>query len=338
MAKRFKTGLVLGKFMPVHRGHQFLIDTAIENCEHVHVMVCSIEGEPIDGMIRFIWMKQLYKGVEGITIHWCTDENPQYEHECETLDEFYAYWVRSVYKRVDKLDAVFTSEDYGDDFARYLDVEHVCVDKDRKTFPVSGTKVRDNAFDVWDYVLDHTKYIFNKKVVIMGPESTGKSTLVKRLAEYFGTTFTEEYGREYCEKRGGTENFTIEDFENIADEHLYRHNRDVFNANKVHFVDTEALVTKVFAEMYLGDDVKSEPIENNIQLQKFDLVLLLDVDVPWVDDGTRDFPDPKMRKKHFKRLKNILNEYGVKYHVIKGDYEDRFIKTRDIVNDLLKTA
>ncbi len=335
MEKRFKNGLCLGKFMPFHKGHKFLIDTAIEQCETVHLMVCSLEDEPIDGLIRVGWAHQLYGKNPNVNIIWCKDENPQYEDECDTLDEFYSYWIKSVYDNIEELDAVFTSEKYGDDFARYLDVEHVLVDQERKAFPVSGTKVRENAFGVWDYVLDNVKYAYNKKVVIVGPESTGKSTLIKRLSKYYDTNYTEEYGREYTEK-SGTDNLSLKDFENIADEHFYRHCRDKMKSEKILFVDTEAITTKIFAEMYLGGEVKSETIDKIIERQKFDLWLLMDIDIPWVDDGTRDFKDPEIRKNHFKRLKKVLDENNIKYHVIKGIGDDRFNSAHKYVEEILK--
>lgn len=321
--------------MPVHKGHKFLIDTAVEQCETVHVMVCSIQGEPIPGIVRHIWVDELYKDNPNVNVIWCKDENPQYENECDTLDEFYSYWIKSVYDNVEELDAVFTSEDYGDEFARYLGVEHVLVDKERKNYPVSGTAIRENAFKVWDYVLDNTKHIYNKRVVAVGPESTGKSTLIKNLAEHYGTVFTEEYGREYTEETG-TDNLELKDFENIAYEHMHRHSRDNQEADKVLFIDTEAITTKVFAEMYLEGDVESKKLDTIINIQNFDLWLLMDVDVPWVDDGTRDFPDPEIRKKHFNRLKEVLDEKGIEYHVIRGSYDERFNLAKEKVEEILK--
>jgi len=321
--------------MPVHKGHKFLIDTAIEQCETVHVMVCSLSDEPISGLLRYYWVKKLYKDNPNVNVIHCDDDNPQYDHECKTLNEFYSYWIKSVYTRIEELDAVFTSEDYGDDFARYLEVEHVLVDKDRETFPVSGTKVRENAFDVWDNLIDSTKVMYNKKVVIMGPESTGKSTMIKKLSEHYDTNFTAEYGREYTEE-SGTDNLVLKDFENIAEEHMYRHCRDSHKSEKVLFVDTEAITTKIFAEMYLDGEVNSKALDEIIERQKFDLWLLMDIDIPWVDDGTRDFQDPEIRKNHFKRLKEVLDENGIEYHIVKGFGEERFNSAKKYVEEILK--
>jgi len=332
MEKKYDNGLCLGKFMPFHRGHQFLIDSALEQCENVHVMVCSLENEPINGSTRFGWVFQLYKDNPNVIVHWCRDENPQYDHECETLDEFYSYWTKSVYNCIDKLDAVFTSEQYGNDFARYLSVEHVLVDLDRTNYPVSGTKIRENPFKEWSYVTDVAKPYYCKKVVIMGPESTGKTMLTKRLAEHFNTNYTPEYGREYTDSIPA-KTMVIEDYENIAIGHKLKMLNSQQDSNKFLFIDTEAITTKIFAEMYLNEKKESSIIDNLIACQDFAKVFLLDVDVPWVDDGTRDFPNKKDRIRHFNKLRDELEKEGIEYEIVKGNYDERF----NFVKKSLKT-
>ena len=105
-------------------------------------------------------------------------------------------------------------------------------------------------------------------------------------------------------------------------------------ASKFLFCDTEAITTKVFANMYINK--RNIPqIEEIIAKQKFDLWLLLDIDVPWVDDGTRDFQVE--RQKHFKILQNELDSKGINYVIISGsDYNDRLQKAIFEVNKLLK--
>lgn len=324
MDKKYKNGLVLGKFMPVTNGHLFLIDTAIEQCETTHVMVCSDNTQPIEGWLRHRWVHDIYKDNPNVDVIWCTDQNPQYPHECESVDIFYKkYWVPSVYKHIEKLDVVFTSEDYGDEFAEYLGIEHVMVDQPRKSYPVSGTAVRENPFANWGFIPDIVKPYFTKRVVVMGPESTGKSTLVKNLASHYNTDYVEEYGRTYTEI-SGTDNLTDLDFRNIAIKHQKLISEKLKDGHKVIFVDTEAITTKILGKMYLGDDFESFQIDEIISNQCFDLYLLLDIDVPWIDDGTRDFPNH--REEHFNRIKSELDARKIQYTVISGDYQERFEK------------
>jgi len=334
MEKRFKAGLVLGKFMPVHNGHLFLIDSAIEQCEIVYVMVCSLKNEPINGKLRWSWLKMLYSGYENVKVIHCEDENPQKPEECNTIDEFYnEFWLPSVYNRIDYLDSVFTSEEYGEEFAEYLRVEHVLVDLERIKHPVSGTLVRNNAFSMWEHIPDVVKSFFTKRIVVLGPESTGKSTLVKKLSEYYTSTYVAEYGRTYTETiKVGTQ-LGVEDFYNIAIKHNDMLLETQMNIeSKYLFADTDAITTKLFGEMYI--DGYSDPrIDEIIETQWFDLYLVMDIDVPWVDDGTRDFP--KGREKHLNMIKDELDKLGKKYVLISGDYDERFEKAKKEIESLV---
>lgn len=333
MEKKYEVGLVLGKFYPTHLGHLHLIDTAAEQCNIVYVMMCSLEREIIPGSIRFAWLWHHYKTNTNIHIIHCTDENPQYPEDCSSADEFYnKYWVPTVRKYVGEIDVVFTSEDYGKEFSEYLGVDHVLVDKERITYPISGTKIRESSYDNWEFIPYFAKPYFMKRVVIVGPESTGKSTLTKKLAEHYNTEYAEEYGRTYTNKTG-TDNLSVEDFEEIV-HGQFRDNFDYKKDDtKLLFCDTEAITTKIFAEMYIGMG-KNDLIDDKIKQQKFDLWLLLDIDVKWVDDGTRDFP--QKREWHMNKIKEELDSRGIKYIVISGDYDERFEKAKTEVNKILK--
>ena len=334
MEKRFKKGLVLGKFMPPHNGHLFLINSALEQCEEVVLMVCSLKSEPINGILRYNWLKMIYEGQENLKIFHIAEELPQKPEECESTDVFYnQYWVPVVYKTAPDIDVVFTSETYGDEFAQYLDVEHVLVDIARETYPVSGTKVRNNPLDFWNYIPDIVKEYYTKRIVVMGPESTGKSTLVKNLAYEYGTSYVPEYGREYTETIKKASELDANDFRNIAIQHeanmLESH---INNRRPWLFIDTEAITTKTFGKMYL-DGFEDKIIDDLIKYQWFDLILLLDVDVPWVNDGTRDFPND--RQKHFNLIQEELTKAGKKFVVIRGDdYVTRFQKAKEEVDKL----
>lgn len=334
MAKRFKNGLVLGKFMPFHMGHMHLIDVAASQCEKLYVIVCSDETQPIDGSTRFKWVRETYASSKTVSVCWCQDKNPQYPNECESVDVFYnKYWVPSVYKIVKELDVVFTSESYGDEFAQYLGVKHVCVDEARKYIPVSGTQIRNNPLENWKYIPYYVRAYYVKRVVLMGPESVGKSMLVNRLAMHYETCFTPEYGREYTERISNSRELMQGDFDTIARTHSYYVEMGTRSANKVHFVDTEAITTKVFGEMFLGPAFDPKYCDIFIQEQTYHLYLLLDVDVPWVDDGTRLFPEG--RQEHFNRLKQELDERKLPYVIIGGDYQERFEKAVKAVDKLL---
>lgn len=324
MVKKYKNGLVLGKFMPPQMGHLYLVDMASEQCEMTYVMVCSDESQPIPGHVRYMWMLHMFRDQPYVKVIWCKDENPQYPEDCESVDVFYKkYWVPSVYKYVPNLDAVFTSEEYGEEFAQYLGVKHELVDQPRGQYAVSATAIRTDPYANWRYIPKIVRYYFSKKVVFMGTESVGKSTITRKLAYYFNTEYVKEYGREYCEKFG-TKNLDTSSFEAIAVEHASRVQYKYNKGEKILFVDTEAMTTKIFGEKYLGDKFDSPLIDKIINDQHFDLYFVLDCDVPWVDDGSREFPNG--RREHTDRIIKELTDRKLPYIIVSGTFHQRFDK------------
>lgn len=325
--KKYKNGLVLGKFYPFHMGHQYLIDTALSECDRVHVMVCSLKREAIKGIDRFLMVQNNYNANINVRVINCNDENPQYPNECETTDIFYNdFWVPTVRKHVPDLDVIFTSEEYGDEFASYLGCEHVLVDIKRETYPISGTAVRTNVFESWDLLPASTRRYFQKRVCVVGPESTGKSTLVKKLADHYKSTYVEEYGRSYVESIP-TSLLEEWDFYVIAKNHARLiENASTKNKNKnmFLFIDTDAIITKTFANMYLGGDPNNKDLDRYVSTQNFDLYLFLTPEVGWVNDGTRDFPRQQDRLKHAKLIQDELIKNKYNYKTIHGkSYDDR---------------
>lgn len=334
--KEFKTGMVLGKFYPPHNGHLFLIDTAAEQCDTLYVLCCSLKNEKISGLLRWEWLSKIYGSKPNVKIIHVTDENPQHPEKGKEV-EFYNIWYKTVYNNIPvQLDAVFTSEDYGDEFADSLKCKHILVDKERIKVPVSGTLIRTDCFNHWDKIPEEVRGYFTKKVVIVGPESTGKTTLSERLAKFFNGGCVPEYGRTYTEDMEDLSKLEIADFERIA----FGHVLDVANPKfiegtekKLLFVDTEAITTKVFGNLYLGNEYQSNDIDKMIETQEFDLWLLLDIDVPYVQDGNR-LPESN-RVKHFEMLKAELGARNIKYVLLSGDFEQRYENAKNEAVKLL---
>jgi len=141
------TGFLLGKFLPLHRGHMYLIETARRRVDHLTVLVCSLPREPIPGQLRYQWVRELYPDVN---VQHLTEDVPQYPGE---HPDFWNIWLNVIRRFVPTgPDFVFTSETYGDQLAALLGAKHICVDLNRQTFPVSGTAVRDNPLAYWDFI------------------------------------------------------------------------------------------------------------------------------------------------------------------------------------------
>lgn len=332
MEKKYKNSLCLMKAYPPTLGHLYLINTAIENSEKVYVMVCHNKTQWIPGEIRYKAIQEVYKDNANVIVLSCEDDGlPQHENECKNLDEFYSYWVPFVYKYVEKLDAVFTSEDYGDDFAKYLGIEHFQVDKSRNKYKISGTEVRNNPIKNWDFIISPMKYFFVKRIVIMGPESVGKSTLTEKLAKYYETNFVEEYGRTVFEENGNS--ISIDDFIKISEGRQKLEDDLIKSSNKFIFCDTEDITTYLFSKLFYPNDY--EKIEtyflDKIKFKKnYHLYILLKPDCDGVQDGTRCFLEE--REQHYQMIKAELIKNNCDFVEIGGDWDNRYEESIKTIN------
>ena len=176
-----------------------------------------------------------------------------------------------------------------------------------------------------------------KKVVIVGPESTGKSTLCEQLAAHYKTIWVKEYAREYLKKNGT--NYTFDNLLDIAKGQVANEelavNRWVlagkpYNAqpstiNRVPiFFDTNMYVMKVWCEFVF--EKCHHWILNRIVERKYDLYLLCNTDMPWVKDELREYPDLVTREKLYNHYKDIMVHQNVPWVDISGDYEERLRK------------
>jgi HTH-type transcriptional repressor of NAD biosynthesis genes len=208
--------------------------------------------------------------------------------------------------------------------------------KNRNKINISSTKIVKGGLKYYDYLTDVAKPFFNKKVLIIGPESTGKTYLCKELARYFDAPYVEEYGRTYEEEtirkyKLRCTQWGVEDYEKIA-----QRQDEIINdiserpGHKLTFIDTDAMITEMFCQLYLKQT--SYILKNTIFSQHFDLILYLDpVDTKWIDDGLRFMRNE--RSDVGKIIKNKLHHLGRQFIVVKNDegYEKRFEKVKSLI-------
>lgn len=169
------------------------------------------------------------------------------------------------------------------------------------------------------------------KVVVIGPESTGKSTLSEQLARHFHTSWTPEYARYYLEELPRP--YEQADLLTMAEGQLALEDQKAAEANNVLICDTDLNVIKVWSEHKYGN---CDPrILAHIAERQYDLYLLTYIDVPWEDDPQREHPDPEMRAYFYQVFKNIVENAGVPWVEIKGSFEEREQLAIEAVNKLL---
>jgi NadR type nicotinamide-nucleotide adenylyltransferase len=157
-----------------------------------------------------------------------------------------------------------------------------------------------------------------KRICLHGPESTGKSTLATRLAAHFGCEVVPEYGRAYCEEHGT--DIDMAALVHIAQTQDAMNQAAAYRSEARVLFDTDPLVTAVWAEMMFGDRVPYFTAFNGYA----DLYLLLDIDLPFIDDGLRVYREPAERQHFFDLCKSELETRGVTWALIHGEGEMRF--------------
>lgn len=343
-----KTGFVVGKFAPLTTGHINFINQASTKCDTLLVLL-SYDERWLDKQTNFMaskltlknrlkWLKETYHTFEHIIIDFVDESNiPEYPHGWEPYSELVKEKLIKHFGNAHS-DYVFSSEeDYDGGFSTYFPtVEHVLIDPQRNTIPISATMVRSDLFEHWDYLPSAVRKEFVYNVCIIGTESTGKTTLVKYLAKMFATSWVEEYGRVYCEKNLFGDESLLEnrDYSTIAFRHKEHESEAQRTANRVLFSDTNALITGLYQKLYEGSI--NLIVDSIIRLEHYDLVIYLNDDVPWVDDGLR-MNGTKEERVHTKNiLDQLLDEYEVDHVRLSGTYEERLNKAYTLVNDSLK--
>tara|TARA_B100001250_G_scaffold392394_1_gene394158 strand:+ start:314 stop:874 length:561 start_codon:yes stop_codon:yes gene_type:complete len=178
------------------------------------------------------------------------------------------------------------------------------------------------------------KKTYCKRIVIYGPESTGKTTLANDLASHYKTKCVPEYAREYLQKKWDLykEKCSLDDLIKIALGQIKIENKMISKSNKFIFCDTNILVTKVWSETHFSGYCSPE-IKNILKSVRYDYYFLTNLDVPWVKDDLRD--RPYNRKEMFNYFKNQLNINKYKYSVVSGDREERLKKAILILDKIL---
>ncbi|RIW30392.1 multifunctional transcriptional regulator/nicotinamide-nucleotide adenylyltransferase/ribosylnicotinamide kinase NadR [Bacillus salacetis] len=335
-------GFFGGKFLPLHQGHVLAIIEASSTVDELYIILSRSEERDritcekthfpyITGRVRLRWLHQLTKDMENVHVLSIEDDGGEDEYDWEL-------GAKKIKQAIGKpITHVFSSEkDYDLIFQQlYKNSTHVLIDPDRIMMPVSATKIRtEGVYANWDFIPKVVQPFFVKKIVIIGTESCGKSTLTRNLATIYNTTFVEEYGRTLCEEIGGCDEIILEeDFPLIAYGHKMKEHQAQSAANKVMFIDTEATVTQFYSELYL--DRQQNVIDEIAKTQQYDLCLYLEPDVKWVNDGLRVHGEPAIRSENDQRLKELLKQNGTPYQIITGTYQEKMKKAMNAVNRLL---
>jgi HTH-type transcriptional regulator, transcriptional repressor of NAD biosynthesis genes len=305
-------GLVLGKFYPPHAGHHLLIRTAAATCAQVTVLALTASWESLPLALRVAWLREVHASEPNVVVVGGMDDHPVDYGDARVWDAHMQVF-ESLLAEAGRppVDAVFTSEAYGDELARRLGARHCLVDLERGLMPVSGTAVRADPASHWELLSPPVRAHFARRVVIVGAESTGKTTLARELRDalaarggaFAETRWVPEVGREYTLEKlalaralaawegraapGMNElDWPTSDFVAIARAQNALEEREARVGGPVLICDTDAFATGIWHERYRGA-AAAEVDALGAAAPRLYLVTHHD-DVPFQQDGIRD--------------------------------------------------
>jgi len=336
----FRHGLVVGKFYPPHAGHHALIEFAAARCAAVTVVVApsSRESIPLDQRLR--WLEEVHAGTPHVRFVGRHDDHPIDYADRAAWDAHCALFREAAGEET--VDAVFSSEVYGAELARRFAAVPVPFDASRHTVPISGTAVRADPVGHWWALRPPVRAWFVRRVVVVGAESTGTTTMARALAGHFDTRWVPEYGRALTERklaaRGpGASVFDVtwdrSDFVEVARAQEAAADTAARDSGPLLICDTDARATAIWEERYLGSS--SEPVRAAARWP--DLYLLTDHDgVPFEQDGLRD--GEHLRERMTGRFREALAAAPVPVVELTGPHERRFAAAVDACEAVLKAG
>lgn len=332
---RYKVGMYGGSFNPLHMGHVDCILQAANQCEELYIVLSVGKNrDEIDGRIRYRWLYQLTEHIGNTKILMIEDDafaKSDYTLEMALKD---CEKIKGLIGK--KIDVVFCGSDYDENsFWKIGYPESALV-----IFPRSkenSSEIRENPYLHWDWIPNIVKPYYNKKVLLIGGESTGKSTLTVHLAHRFNTNYIDEVGRAISLRSGTDELMLMEDFTEILLKQKINEMEALRESNKVLFIDTDALITQFYLTF-----LDSKKAEDNIALSDaidglngYDLILFLEPDVGFVQDGSRSEIIHSDRKMYSEQIKKIFEKHHREIHCISGDYNHRYLQAVALIEQLL---
>lgn len=332
--------LVIGKFYPPHAGHVHLVRQALELRDRAVVLSLGSRGDTYSPERRRQALREDVEaaGIDLSRLQICAgwDETP-YDLASETVWESHVRIFRAHLQSAWDVDLLVTSEGYGDELGQRLGLAHASVDPLRTTVPISASAVRADVPGAWWALGPGTRRMLAVRIVVLGAESTGTTTVATLLTErlrsrgdaWADTRWVPEYGHELTELKQRqaaaqsgevplSVDWTSSDFADVVDEQTRREDEALVAGGPVLVCDTDAFATPVWERRYLGDRASLDPT----MLGRGDLYFLTDHNgVPFVQDGTRD--GEHVRAQMTVDFERALVQHAKPWVLLSGSLEER---------------
>lgn len=324
--------IYFGTFAPLHKGHSFLIINAKRKYGCVEIICSGYENDRgdlagISLVDRYRTIREIFKDDELVQVHKLD------ETKIARYPDGWTEWLSEIKKLVGDFEGcvfICSEKEYQDELIKRG--YHVDIG-DRSVVPISGTEIRTNPYDNWDYINKYFKKFFTNRILIYGTASTGKTTLTKDLANYYNTSYSLEYAREYQEKYNVLDDeLDIRDLTNIGIGQFNQNKAHIMSpaCNKIFFADTDVMTTLNYLEYYNSEEEEyaavSSIFNGLIAKQKWELILFLQPDTEYVNDGFRDMghSDQEFRRKFNDIFRQKLLDNNLTYIELAGSFTDKF--------------
>ena len=329
--KLLRSAFVFGKYYPFHVGHAALINFALQKSERVYVIVCASNKERQYSLSQRVkWIAEHYQTnphLEIIPFYYQEEELanssiPDKEISKAWSDKFAGLLPNEV-------EAVVTSELYGEYVAAFIGIKHLMFDNSRLHNPISATDIRQKPLTHWHFLPESVKPALVKKIVVNGTESTGKTTLCQKLAAQYSTVWVPEAGREVV---AHTENCTPAHLPLILKKHARNIEQQSKRANKLLIIDTDCYITASYSQFLFGEEllIPEEIRKSN----SADVMLYCNTEASYIQDGTRLSLNDRNKLDSHHQL--MLAEEKANYHQLTGqNWEDRFHQACKVIDSYL---
>lgn len=350
-----KRGIVVGKFDPLHRGHVDMIQWASGKANEIIVVIShsdTVSKELFEGskLTRYLTKEDKLK-IVAKTFQHQPNIHPVIvdETDCPTYPDGWVSWSKLVVEAVEGIrgiapvpwdETVFFSSEPQDEegYTKHFGCKGVMLyDPERRTSTVSASAIRKDPHKYWEYLPRASSELLAPVVEIVAGESSGKTFLVDKIGNYYGTPTVWERGRNWTsDELGGDEGaLQLYDYDGIA----ISHHEDIRfakrNARRFVITDTKYVSTQAFSITYEGEE--RSIVEHFIINDPSELVILLDNSTQWVDDGMRKVGEDSARVDFQNLLKKLYKRYGIEYVEIKSsDYADRYELAKLVIDGYME--
>ncbi len=314
-------GIVIGKFYPPHLGHHYLIDSALAGCDELTVLVVDNPAYHIPVEKRAAWIQAHHPAA---TVRIIPDINND--------DDSVAWGAHTLAFLNYKPDVVYSSEAYGKPWAEAMGCKSVLVDLNRTTFPVSGTLVRQDLMKSWEFLGREVKAGLALRIVVLGAESTGTTTLSRDLAESLNVPWVPEVGRYYTESiltAGAI--WTDDDFYAIGRLQQHYESEIAARSDGIIVCDTNAVATELWQKRYMGKT--TQVMKELATHDKADLYIITGDEIPFVQDGIRD--GEHIRHKMHEWFVRHIRKQSAPSIIVRGTQEERLKQALDAAQKMI---